>query len=54
DVLDPTDSKKVIVNSPQGVQALTEMVSWVGTISPTSITTFNEEACRQAFQNGDA
>ncbi len=54
DVLDPTDPKKVIVNSPQGVQALTEMVSWVGTISPTSITTFTEEPCRQAFQNGDA
>jgi multiple sugar transport system substrate-binding protein len=53
-VLDPNNSKSVTVNSPQGVQALTEMVSWVGTISPISITTFNEEACRQAFQNGDA
>jgi len=53
-VLDPNDSKKVTVNSPAGVQALTEMVSWVGTISPTSITTFTEEPCRQAFQNGDA
>ncbi len=54
DVLDPNDSKKVIVNSPEGVQALTEMVSWVGTISPTSITTFTEEPTRLAFQNGDA
>ncbi len=53
-ILDPTNSKKVVVNSPEGVQALTEMVSWVGTISPISITTFNEEQCRQAFQNGDA
>lgn len=53
-VLDPSDSKKVTINSPAGVQALTEMVSWVGTISPTSITTFTEEPCRQAFQNGDA
>ena len=53
-VLDPSNSKKVTVNSPQGVQALTEMVSWVGTISPTSITTFTEEPSRQAFQNGDA
>ncbi|HYL43006.1 MAG TPA: ABC transporter substrate-binding protein [Ktedonobacteraceae bacterium] len=53
-VLDPNDSKKVTVNSPEGVQALTEMVSWVGTISPTSITTFTEEPARQAFQNGDA
>jgi len=53
-VLDPANSKSVTVNSPQGVQALTEMVSWVGTISPISITTYNEEACRQAFQNSDA
>jgi multiple sugar transport system substrate-binding protein len=53
-VLDPNNSKSVTVNSPQGVQALTEMVSWVGTISPVSIITYNEEACRQAFQNGDA
>jgi trehalose/maltose transport system substrate-binding protein len=53
-VLDPQDAKKVTVNSPQGVQALTEMVSWVGTISPISVTTLTEEPCRQAFQNGDA
>ena len=53
-VLDPTNSKSVTVNSPQGVQALTEMVSWVGTISPISITTFTEEPARQAFQDGDA
>ena len=53
-VLDPNNSKQVTVNSPAGVAALTEMVSWVGTISPTSITTFTEEPCRQAFQNGDA
>jgi multiple sugar transport system substrate-binding protein len=53
-VLDPNNSKAVTVNSPQGVQALTEMVSWIGTISPTAITTFTEEPSRQAFQNGDA
>ena len=53
-VLDPTNAKSVVVNSPEGVAALTEMVSWVGTISPISITTYAEEACRQAFQNGDA
>lgn len=53
-VLDPNNSKSVTINSPAGVQALTEMVSWVGTISPTSITTFTEEPSRQAFQNGDA
>ncbi|HLX41099.1 MAG TPA: extracellular solute-binding protein, partial [Ktedonobacteraceae bacterium] len=52
-VLDPSNSKSVVVNSPEAVQAVTEMVSWVGTISPIAITTYNEEACRQAFQNGD-
>jgi multiple sugar transport system substrate-binding protein len=53
-VLDPNNSKSVTVNSPEGVAALTEMVSWVGTISPISVTTLTEEPCRQAFQNGDA
>jgi multiple sugar transport system substrate-binding protein len=53
-VLDPNNSKSVTVNSPQAVQALTEMVGWVGTISPVAITTYQEEDCRQAFQNGDA
>ena len=53
-VLDPNNAKSVVVNSPEGVAALTEMVNWVGTVSPISITTYAEEACRQAFQNGDA
>ena len=53
-VLDPNNAKSVTVNSPEGVAALTEMVGWVGTVSPISITTYAEEACRQAFQNGDA
>ncbi len=51
-VLDPNNSKSVTVNSAEGQQALTEMVSWVGTISPISITTYMEETCRLAFQNG--
>jgi multiple sugar transport system substrate-binding protein len=53
-VLDPNNAKTVTVNSPEGVAALTEMVSWVGTISPIAITTYKEEDSRQAFQNGDA
>jgi len=53
-VLDPNNSKSVTVNSPQGLQALTEMVSWVSTISPVAVTTYNEEVCRLAFQNGNA
>jgi ABC-type glycerol-3-phosphate transport system substrate-binding protein len=38
-VLDKTNLKRVIVNSPEAMQALVEMISWVGTISPLSITT---------------
>ena len=53
-ILDPNNAKSVTVNSPQAVAALTEMVGWVGTISPVSVTTLTEEPCRQAFQNGDA
>lgn len=52
-VLDPNDPKKVTVNSPEAVAALTKMVSWVGGISPQAITTFKEEDARTAFQNGD-
>jgi multiple sugar transport system substrate-binding protein len=53
-ILDPNNSKSVTINSPEAQQALSEMVSWVGTISPISVTTLTEEPCRQAFQNGDA
>ncbi|MBV9227980.1 MAG: ABC transporter substrate-binding protein [Chloroflexi bacterium] len=53
-VLDPNDPKKVTVNSPEGVQALTQMVSWVGGISPNAVTTYKEEDTRSAWQDGDA
>ncbi len=53
-VLDSNDSKKVTVNSPEAVQALTEMVSWVGSISPDAVTTYKEEDARSTWQNGDA
>ena len=53
-VLDPNDPKKVTINIPAGVQALTEMVSWVGTISPSSVIEFDETACFLAFKDGDA
>jgi multiple sugar transport system substrate-binding protein len=53
-VLDPNDPKKVIVNSPEAQQALTEMVSWVGTISPGAVTTMKEEDARSSWQNGDS
>ena len=53
-VLDPNNPKSVTVNSPEGVQALTLMTSWVGTISPAAVTTYKEEDARSAWQDGDA
>jgi multiple sugar transport system substrate-binding protein len=53
-ILDPNDSKKVTVNSPEAQQALSEMVSWVGTISPAAITTYQEDDSRLVFQNGNS
>jgi multiple sugar transport system substrate-binding protein len=53
-VLDPNNPKNVTVNSPEAQQALTEMVGWVGTISPGAVTTFKEEDSRTSWQNGDA
>jgi multiple sugar transport system substrate-binding protein len=49
-VLDQSNPKRVVVNSPEAVQALTEMVNWIGTISPSSVTVFNEGRSLQAFQ----
>ncbi|HYU76469.1 MAG TPA: ABC transporter substrate-binding protein [Ktedonobacteraceae bacterium] len=53
-VLDPTDPKKIAVNNAAGMQALTQMVSWVGTISPAAVTTYKEEDARSSWQDGDA
>lgn len=53
-VLDANDPKKVTVNSPQSVQALTQMAGWVGTISPSAVTTYKEEDARSAWQDGDS
>src|SRR6266566_3010151 len=53
-VLDPNDPKKVTVNSPEAMAALTLMASWVGTISPRAVTTYKEEDSRSAWQDGDS
>lgn len=52
DVLD--SSNKITVNSAEGVQALTQMVSWVGGISPQAVTTYMEDPSRLVWQNGDS
>jgi len=53
-ILDPNDPGKVLVGSAEAVEALTEMVGWVGTISPTAITSYTEELSRTAWETGDA
>jgi multiple sugar transport system substrate-binding protein len=53
-ILDPNDPSKVLVNSPQGQQALSQMVSWVGTISPDAVTTYMEDPSRNVFQQGNS
>lgn len=53
-ILDSNDPTKVTVNSPEAKQALAQMVSWVGTISPAAVTTYQEEPSRNVWQNGDA
>lgn len=53
-VLDANDPKKITVNSAEGKAALEQMVSWVGGISPTAVTTYKEEDSRSAWQNGDS
>lgn len=53
-ILDPNDPKTVTVNSPEGQAALTEMVSWVGGISPSAVTTYQEDDGRLVWQNGNS
>jgi multiple sugar transport system substrate-binding protein len=53
-VLDKTNPKRVIVNSPEAVQALAEMVGWVGTISPPSVTTWTEDPEYAEWEAGQA
>ncbi len=54
EVLDPKNSKSVLVNSPEARQALDQMVKWVGTISPAAVTTYMEDPSRLIWQDGNA
>jgi multiple sugar transport system substrate-binding protein len=50
------DRGRVAVDSDRGVEALTNMLNWVGTdgISPAAVLTWQEEQVRLAFQNGQS
>lgn len=47
-------NQQVSVNNPATVDALERTAAWVGTISPPSVTGFQEEDSRSIWQNGNA
>jgi trehalose/maltose transport system substrate-binding protein len=51
-VIDP--DKKVTINNPNAIKGLETAKSWVGTISPTDVTTYGEEEARRIWQAGNA
>ena len=46
--------KKVTINNPNAIKALDTAHSWIGTISPAQVTTFDEEEARKIWQAGNA
>jgi trehalose/maltose transport system substrate-binding protein len=46
--------KNVTINNPNAIKALQTAKSWVGTISPTAVTTYGEEEARNIWQSGNA
>jgi multiple sugar transport system substrate-binding protein len=56
-ILNKDDPHKITINSHEAYQALTEMVKWIGSISPgglDGISTYEEEDARVRWQNGFA
>ncbi len=51
-VIEP--DKKVTINNPNAIKALETAHSWVGTISPAGVTTYDEEEARKVWQSGNA
>ncbi|WP_425144848.1 ABC transporter substrate-binding protein [Deinococcus sp.] len=47
-------SGKITINNPQAAKALDTAASWVKTISPAGVTTYQEEEARGIFQSGNA
>jgi trehalose/maltose transport system substrate-binding protein len=52
DVIEP--DKKVTINNPNAIKALETAKSWVGSISPSGVTTYGEEEARNIWQAGNA
>jgi trehalose/maltose transport system substrate-binding protein len=48
------DNGKVTINNPRAVQILNMLRSWVGTISPRGVTSYQEEDARNVFAAGNA
>jgi trehalose/maltose transport system substrate-binding protein len=51
-VIDP--DKKVTINNPKAIKALETIKGFVGTISPSGVTTYGEEEARNIWQAGNA
>jgi trehalose/maltose transport system substrate-binding protein len=51
-VIEP--DKKVTINNPNAIKALDAAQSWIGTISPTGVSTYGEEEARNIWQAGNA
>lgn len=48
------DDLSVSVNNPQAIAAFEQAKGWVGTISPSGVTTYKEEDARGVWQAGNA
>jgi trehalose/maltose transport system substrate-binding protein len=46
--------KKVSINNPNAIKALEEAHSWVNTIAPAGVVTYDEEPARNVWQDGKA
>ena len=51
-VIEP--DKRVTINNPNAIKALDTAHSWIGTISPAQVTTYDEEGARKIWQAGNA
>lgn len=46
--------KKITINNEKAIEIVEQAASWVGTISPEGVTSFQEEDARNMFQGGNA